>query len=302
MFNLAGKTALITGASGGLGGAIARALHARGAIVALSGTRRDALETLAADLKDRTLIAPCDLSNVDSLEALVPTTEAALGSVDILVNNAGVTRDNLFMRMKDAEWDTVLAIDLTAAFRLSRAALKNMMKRRYGRIINITSIVGVKGNPGQSNYAAAKAGLIGMSEVARGGGSLSRDHRQLYSARLHRQSDDGFVERQAARLDSRVGADGPARRRFRRRLRRCLFGKYGSVVHHRTDASRQWRNGNDLRGLRIQGNPGSARGRPPRLSEEDMLSTAFVARHQGFRAGNSSVGAVGICARPGLHR
>ena len=164
MFDLADKTALITGASGGLGAAIARALHARGAIVALSGTRRDALETLAADLKDRTLIAPCDLSNVESLEALVPTTEAALGSVDILVNNAGVTRDNLFMRMKDAEWDTVLEIDLTAAFRLSRAALRNMMKRRYGRIINITSIVGVKGNPGQSNYAAAKAGLIGMSK------------------------------------------------------------------------------------------------------------------------------------------
>jgi 3-oxoacyl-[acyl-carrier protein] reductase len=165
VFDLAGKTALITGASGGLGGAIARALHARGAIVALSGTRRDALETLAADLRDRTLVVPCDLSNVESVEALVPTTEAALGSVDILVNNAGVTRDNLFMRMKDAEWNAVLAINLTAAFRLSRAALRGMTKRRYGRIINISSIVGVKGNPGQSNYAAAKAGLIGMSKA-----------------------------------------------------------------------------------------------------------------------------------------
>ncbi len=164
MFDLEGKTALITGASGGLGGAIARALHAQGATVALSGTRRNALEALAADLKDRTLVAPCDLSNMESVEALVPKTESALGPVDILVNNAGVTRDNIFMRMKDSEWDVVLAVDLTAAFRLSRAAVKGMMKRRYGRIINISSIVGVKGNPGQSNYAAAKAGLIGMSK------------------------------------------------------------------------------------------------------------------------------------------
>jgi 3-oxoacyl-[acyl-carrier protein] reductase len=164
VFDLAGRTALITGASGGLGGAIARALHAQGATVALSGTRRDALEALASDLKDRSLVAPCDLSDAESVEALVPTAEAALGSVDILVNNAGVTRDNLFMRMKDAEWDSVLAIDLSAVFRLSRAALRGMVKRRYGRIINISSIVGVKGNPGQSNYAAAKAGLIGMSK------------------------------------------------------------------------------------------------------------------------------------------
>ena len=165
MFDLAGKTALITGASGGLGGAITRALHARGAKVALSGTRKEVLESLANDLKDRTLVAPCDLSNVESVETLVPTIEASLGAVDILVNNAGVTRDNLFVRMKDAEWDAVLAIDLTAAFRLSRAVLRGMTKRRYGRIINISSIVGVKGNPGQSNYAAAKAGLIGMSKA-----------------------------------------------------------------------------------------------------------------------------------------
>ena len=165
MFDLTGKTALITGASGGLGGAIARALHAQGATIALSGTRRDALETLAADLKDRAHVTPCNLSDAESVEALVPAAEAAIGALDILVNNAGVTRDNLFMRMKDAEWDAVLAIDLTAAFRLSRSALKGMMKRRYGRIINISSVVGVKGNPGQSNYAAAKAGLIGMSKA-----------------------------------------------------------------------------------------------------------------------------------------
>jgi 3-oxoacyl-[acyl-carrier protein] reductase len=165
MFDLTGRTALITGASGGLGGAIARALHAQGATVALSGTRHDALEALSAELKVRTLVAPCDLSNAESVEALVPAAESALGSLDILVNNAGVTRDSLVMRMKDADWHSVLAIDLTAPFRLSRAALKGMVKRRYGRIINISSIVGVKGNPGQSNYAAAKAGLIGMSKA-----------------------------------------------------------------------------------------------------------------------------------------
>ncbi len=165
MFDLTGKTALVTGASGGLGGAIARALQAQGASVALSGTRRDALEGLAAELGQRAFVTPCDLSDSASVEALVPAAEKALGSLDILVNNAGVTRDNLFMRMKDVEWDSVLAINLTAAFRLSRAVLKGMMKRRYGRIVNITSIVGVTGNPGQGNYAAAKAGMIGMSKA-----------------------------------------------------------------------------------------------------------------------------------------
>ncbi len=165
MFDLTGRTALVTGASGGLGGAIARALHAQGAAVALSGTRRDALEALAAELKDRAHPTPCDLADAAAAEALVPAAEAALGSLDILVNNAGVTRDNLFMRMKDAEWESVLAINLTAAFRLSRAALRGMLRRRFGRIINIASIVGVAGNPGQGNYAAAKAGMIGMSKA-----------------------------------------------------------------------------------------------------------------------------------------
>ena len=164
MFDLIGRTALVTGASGGLGGAIARALHAQGAVVALSGTRRDALEALAAELGDRAHVTPCDLADPASVEALVPTAEAAVGPLDVLVNNAGVTRDNLFVRMKDAEWDAVLAIDLTAPFRLMRAAVKGMMKRRYGRIVSITSVVGVNGNPGQANYAAAKAGMIGMSK------------------------------------------------------------------------------------------------------------------------------------------
>jgi 3-oxoacyl-[acyl-carrier protein] reductase len=162
MFDLSGKTALVTGASGGLGSAIARALRAQSAIIGLSGTRRDVLETLAAELGSNVHVFPCDLSHKSATEALVPAAEAAMGSVDILVNNAGVTRDNLFMRMKDEEWDTVLAVNLTAAFRLSRACLKGMLRRRYGRIIGISSIVGVTGNAGQGNYAAAKAGMIGM--------------------------------------------------------------------------------------------------------------------------------------------
>jgi len=165
VFDLTGRTALVTGASGGLGGAIARALHGQGAEVALSGTRREALEALAAELGARVHVTPCDLADAAAVETLVPAAEAAMGSLDVLVNNAGVTRDNLFMRMKDAEWDAVLAIDLTAAFRLARAALKGMMKRRFGRIVNVTSIVGVTGNPGQGNYAAAKAGMIGMSKA-----------------------------------------------------------------------------------------------------------------------------------------
>jgi 3-oxoacyl-[acyl-carrier protein] reductase len=165
VFDLTGKMALVTGASGGLGGAIARALHRQGAAVALSGTRRAALEALAGELGQRAHVLPCDLADAAAVEALVPAAESAMGSLDILVNNAGVTRDNLFMRMKDAEWDTVIAVDLTAAFRLSRACLKGMMRRRFGRIVGITSIVGVTGNPGQGNYAAAKAGMIGMSKA-----------------------------------------------------------------------------------------------------------------------------------------
>jgi len=164
VFDLTGRKALVTGASGGIGGAIARALHARGATVALSGTRREALEALAAELKERAHVSPCDLSKPEAVEALAPATEIAIGPIDILVNSAGLTRDSVFVRMKDADWDFVLAVDLTAAFRLSRAVLKGMMKRRFGRIVNIASVVGVIGNPGQANYAAAKAGLIAMSK------------------------------------------------------------------------------------------------------------------------------------------
>jgi len=164
MFELNGLSALVTGATGGLGGAMARALHAQGATVAISGTRREALEALAAELGERVHVLPCDLADKAQVEALVPSAETAMGQLDILVNNAGVTKDGLFMRMKDDDWDAVLAINLTSAFRLSRAALKGMMKRRFGRIIGITSVVGVTGNPGQGNYAASKAGMIGMSK------------------------------------------------------------------------------------------------------------------------------------------
>ncbi|MDX7950927.1 3-oxoacyl-[acyl-carrier-protein] reductase [Lichenihabitans sp. Uapishka_5] len=164
MFDLTGKTALVTGATGGLGGAIARTLHAQGATVAISGTRAAKLDELAAELGDRVHCLPCDLGNVEAVEALVPAAEAALGRLDILVNNAGVTRDKLFMRMKDEDWQAVLDINLTAGFRLSRAALKGMMKRRAGRIVTITSVVGTTGNAGQGNYAASKAGLTAMSK------------------------------------------------------------------------------------------------------------------------------------------
>lgn len=164
MFDLNGKCALVTGASGGIGGAVARALYARGAKVALSGTRREALEALAAELGERAFVTPANLSDAESVAALIPAAEAAMGQVDILVNNAGLTRDNLAMRLKDEDWDAVIRVNLTSSFQLARACLKGMMKRRFGRIISVTSIVGVTGNPGQTNYAASKAGLIGMSK------------------------------------------------------------------------------------------------------------------------------------------
>lgn len=165
MFSLEGRTALVTGASGGIGGAIARALHAQGASVALSGTRLDSLDTLAAELGGRAHVCPADLSDPAAAEALVAAAEAAAGPLHILVNNAGLTRDGLAMRMKDADWDAVMDVDLAAPFRLSRAALRGMVKRRAGRIIAIGSVVGSTGNPGQANYAAAKAGLIGMTKA-----------------------------------------------------------------------------------------------------------------------------------------
>ena len=163
MFRLDGKLALVTGASGGIGAAIARVLHGQGASVALSGTRREALEALAAELGERAHVCPADLKDPAAPDALVAAVEA-IGPLHILVNNAGFTRDMLALRMKDEDWNAVLEVDLTAPFRLSRAALRLMLRRRAGRIISISSIVGATGNPGQANYAAAKAGLVGMSK------------------------------------------------------------------------------------------------------------------------------------------
>jgi 3-oxoacyl-[acyl-carrier protein] reductase len=166
MFDLTGKTALVTGATGGIGGAIARALHAQGAHVVLSGTREAALEVLAAELGDRTSAVAANLSDADSVDGLIAAAETAAGlPVDILVANAGITRDGLMLRMKDDDWEQVIKVNLESYFRLSRAALKGMMKRRWGRIIGITSVVGVTGNPGQANYAASKAGMIGFSKA-----------------------------------------------------------------------------------------------------------------------------------------
>jgi 3-oxoacyl-[acyl-carrier protein] reductase len=168
MFDLTGKSALVTGASGGLGKAIAFALHGRGAQVMLTGTRAEVLESVRAELDaiapGRAHVAVANLSDRAQVDGLISGAEKAMGKLDILVNNAGITRDNIFMRMKDEEWDQVLEVNLASAFRLSRAAIRGMMKRRHGRIINITSVVGVTGNPGQANYAAAKAGMIGLSK------------------------------------------------------------------------------------------------------------------------------------------
>ena len=164
MFDLTGKCALVTGASGGIGESVAAALHGQGAAVALSGTRREKLDQVAASLGSRVHVLPCDLRDRAQVSALVSQAEGAMGHLDILVNNAGVTKDNLFMRMKDEEWDEVIAINLTSVFILCRNALRNMMRRRSGRIINISSVTGVTGNAGQGNYAASKAGLIGMTK------------------------------------------------------------------------------------------------------------------------------------------
>jgi 3-oxoacyl-[acyl-carrier protein] reductase len=164
MFDLTGKTALITGASGGIGASIARALHGAGASVALSGTREGPLQDLAAELGGRAHVLPCDLSDTSALEALPKAAIEAMGTLDILVNNAGITRDMLFMRLSDDDWDQVIAVNLTASMRLCRAVIRPMMKARWGRIINIGSVVGSTGNAGQANYAAAKAGLIGLTK------------------------------------------------------------------------------------------------------------------------------------------
>jgi 3-oxoacyl-[acyl-carrier protein] reductase len=162
MFDLTGKSALVTGASGAIGGAIARALHAQGATVAVSGTRREQLDALAGELASRVHVLPCDLADAAAVEMLVPNAEQKMEKLDILVANAGIARDNLFVQLRDEDWEQVIAVNLTATFRLARAAVKGMMRRRFGRVIGISSVVGVTGNPGQGNYVASKAGMIGM--------------------------------------------------------------------------------------------------------------------------------------------
>jgi len=168
MFTLSDRKVLVTGASGGIGGAIARALYAQGATVALAGRNREALDALAVELGDRSHVVVGDLGDTESADAMMSATADAMGGIDILVNNAGLARDNLAMRIKDEDWQAVIDVNLTATFRLSRAVLRGMMKARWGRIINVTSIVGVTGNPGQTNYAASKAGIIGMSKSMAG--------------------------------------------------------------------------------------------------------------------------------------
>ncbi len=165
MFDLSGKGALVTGATGGIGGAIARVLHSRGAKVVISGTREEKLAELASELGDNVFTAPCNLMDREAVSGLYARAEELAGPIDIVVNNAGITKDNLFLRMKDEEWDDVLNVNLSATFAVCRGALKGMMRRRYGRIVNISSISGVVGNPGQGNYSASKAGMIGMSKA-----------------------------------------------------------------------------------------------------------------------------------------
>jgi len=217
MFDLTGKCALVTGASGGIGEAIAVALHAQGATVALSGTRREKLEEVAAKIGSRVAVLPCDLRDRAQVASLVAQAEAAMGQLDILVNNAGVTKDNLFMRMKDEEWDEVIAINLTSIFILCRAALRNMMRRRTGRIVNISSVSGTFGNPGQGNYAASKAGLVGMTKsLAREVASRGITANCIAPGFIETPMTHGLNEKQTAAIASAIPAG--------------VFGKPGDIA------------------------------------------------------------------------
>ncbi len=245
MFDLTGKTALVTGASGGIGGAIAKALHAQGATVALSGTRREALEKVAAELGERTYVLPCDLGDPAATDALAKDAETAMGKLDILVNNAGLTRDNISMRMKDEEWQKVLDVNLTAGFRLARGAMRGMMKRRHGRIIGITSIVGVTGNPGQANYAAAKAGMIGMSKaLAQELASRAITVNCVAPGFIETAMTDALTEDQKARILPAVRWASSYGCRYRQR--RGLSGQRRSRLCDRSNHPCEWRHGHDL--------------------------------------------------------
>jgi 3-oxoacyl-[acyl-carrier protein] reductase len=208
MFDLTGKTALVTGASGGIGGAIAQALHRQGAAVTLSGTRAEALEKVRESLGERAHVVAARMDDAADIERLAREAEAAMGRIDILVNNAGITSDNISMRMKDAEWERVLLVNLTGTFRLIRAAMRGMMKRRFGRVINITSVVGVTGNPGQANYSASKAGLIGMSKsLAQELASRSITVNCVAPGFIATPMTDVLTEQQKAAILGRIPAD-----------------------------------------------------------------------------------------------
>ena len=207
MFDLTGKCALVTGASGGIGGEIARALHARGATVGLSGTREDPLRALAEELGDRAHVLPCDLSQADAVNALPKAAAEAMGSVDILVNNAGITRDNLFMRMSEDEWAQVIDVNLTSAFRLSKGVLRGMMKARWGRIVNVSSIVGATGNAGQGNYAASKAGLVGMAKsLAQEVASRNITVNTVAPGFIATPMTEALTDEQKAKIDAQIPA------------------------------------------------------------------------------------------------
>ena len=246
MFDLTGRTALVTGASGGIGGAIAQALHTQGATVAISGTRREALDKLSARLGSRVHVLPCNLADTSEVEALVPAAEQAMGQLDILVANAGITRDNLFVQLRDEDWDEVIKVNLTATFRLARAATKLMMRKRFGRIIAITSVVGVTGNPGQGNYTASKAGLIAMIKTL--GAEYARRNvtaNCIAPGFIATPMTDALNDKQReAILEGSGGAAGVARRC---RCRGGLSEFERSRLRHRADHSRQWWIGHDLR-------------------------------------------------------
>ena len=248
MFDLTGMTALVTGASGGLGSAIAKALAGQGARLAVSGSNVEKLEAFRAGSAAIMSALPCNLSDGAAVDQLVPQAVEALGGkLDILVNNAGVTRDNLLMRMKDEEFEEVIRINLEAAFRLMRAAAKPMMKARFGRIISITSVVGVTGNPGQANYVASKAGLIGMTKAVAQELASREHHRQRRRAGLHDLGDDRRAQRAAARGHPVAHSDGRdgQRRRYRRGLR--LSRVEGGGIRHGPDTARQRRHGDAVR-------------------------------------------------------
>jgi len=249
MFSLEGKTALVTGASGGIGSSIAYALAKQGARLALSGSNGDKLRAFREQLNDEFghdhVEITCDLSNPTQVEELIPATVDTLGSMNILVNNAGITRDNLAMRMKDDEWDQVIRINLEASFRLMRASARPMMKAKGGRIISITSVVGHTGNPGQMNYVAAKAGLTGMSKSLAQELASRNITVNCVAPRLHPHSDDRRVERRAESGDQRAHSDGPDGRRRRGRRCGCLPCERRGRLCHWTDAACERRHGDD---------------------------------------------------------